>query len=189
MQIEEFLEYLNSGNRVEAGSAIHKMMYELSNRAMQITCELNSSYHTPHQVRSLISHLNGKKVDDSLIIFAPLYTDCGLNMTFGKNVFINSGCHFQDQGGITIGDGTNIGHGVTIATLNHGIEPEDRHSLYPAAVIIGRNVWVGAGATILPGVTIGDNAIVGAGSVVTKEVPSNTIVAGVPARAIRRLDS
>lgn len=120
-------------------------------------------------------------------MFPPFYTDCGLNITVGKSVFINSCCNFQDQGGIRIGDGSLIGHKVVLATLNHGLAPEDRGSLYPLPIVIGKNVWVGASATILPGVTIGDNAIIAAGAVVTKDVARNTIVAGVPAKVIKEI--
>ena len=90
--------------------------------------------------------------------------------------------------GVTLGDGCQIGHNVVFATLNHGLSPEDRPHTYPAPIVLGRNVWVGSNATILQGVTIGDNAIVGAGAVVTKDVPANTIVGGVPARFIKRID-
>ena len=122
-------------------------------------------------------------------MFPPFYTDCGKNLHIGKNVFINSGCRFQDQGGITIGDGALIGHNVVMATLNHSEDPETRGNLHPAPIHIGRNVWIGASATILPGVTIGDGAIVGAGSVVTRDVPENMIVTGVPARILRPVDT
>lgn len=187
MEVKEFLEHLNNGKRVNVGSDMYLMMCELSNEAMQITCDLNSSYHTPDEIRVLFSELTGKRVDESFIMFTPFYTDCGRNITVGKNVFINSCCNFQDQGGITIGDGSLIGHKAVLATLNHGFAPEDRGSLYPAPIIIGKNVWVGASATLLPGVTIGDNAIIAAGAVVTKNVPPNTVVAGVPAKVIRIL--
>lgn len=187
MEIKEFLERLNNGERVYAGSDMHQMMCELSGRAMRITCDLNGSYHTPDQIQTLFSELTNKQVDESFRLFPPFYTDCGLNITVGRNVFINSCCNFQDQGGITIGDGSQIGHKVILATLNHGIAPEDRGTLYPAPISIGKNVWIGASTTIVAGVTIGDNSIVGAGSVVTKDVPTNTIVAGVPARVIRKL--
>ena len=122
-------------------------------------------------------------------MFPPFYTDCGKNLHIGKNVFINSGCCFQDQGGITIGDGALIGHNVVMATLNHSEDPETRGNLHPAPIHIGRNVWIGASAIILPGVTIGDGAIVGAGSVVTRDVPENMIVTGVPARILRSVDT
>ena len=126
-------------------------------------------------------------MDKTFGMFPPFYTDCGKNITVGKNVFINSGCRFQDQGGITIGDGTLIGHNVVLATLNHGIAPDERHDLFPAPIHIGRNVWIGANATVLPGVTIGDNAVIAAAAVVTKNVPANVVVAGVPAKVIRFL--
>ena len=98
---------------------------------------------------------------------------------------INIGCRFQDTGGIAIGDGTLIGHGSTLTTLNHSIDPDRRADMTPAPILIGRNVWRGASVTVVPGVTIGDGAIVGAGAVVTKDVPAHTIVGGVPAKVIR----
>lgn len=187
MDVKEFIERMNAKECVSAGSEMHKMMCELSNEAIRITCDLNGQYHTPDQIRELFSNLTGKPIDESFMAFPPFYTDCGKNITIGKNVFVNSNCNFQDQGGITIGDGSQIGHKVTLATLNHGIAPHDRGTLYPAPITIGVNVWIGASASILPGVTIGDNSIVGAGSVVTKDVPKNTIVAGVPAKVIKKI--
>lgn len=97
------------------------------------------------------------------------------------------GCKFQDQGGIFIGDGSLIGHNVVLATLNHAMDPEDRATMIPAPIHIGKRVWIGANATVLPGVTIGDGAIVAAGAVVTKDVPENTVVGGVPARVMRKI--
>ena len=117
-----------------------------------------------------------------------LNTDFGKNITVGENVFINACCHFQDHGGVTIGDGCQIGHNVVFATLNHGLAPEDRKTTYPAPIVLGKNVWVGSNATILQGVTIGDNAVIGAGAVVTKDVAANAIVGGVPARFIKMID-
>ena len=101
------------------------------------------------------------------------------------NVFINSGCYFQDQGGITIGEGSLIGHNVVLATLNHEMDPEHRKDLHPDPIKIGRHVWIGANATVCPGVTIGDGAVVAAGAVVVKDVPAKAIVGGVPAKLIR----
>ena len=109
----------------------------------------------------------------------------GIGMPEGRDVFINACCHFQDHGGVTLGDGCQIGHNVVFATLNHGLAPEDRHTTYPAPIILGRNVWVGSNSTILQGVTIGDNAVVAAGAVVTKDVPADAIVGGVPAKVIK----
>jgi len=105
-------------------------MVGLSQEAMRITSELNGFYHGPEEIRALMSRLIGKPVDESFSMFPPFYTDCGKNMTIGRNVFINSGCRFQDQGGIAIGDGALIGHNVVMATLNHGLMPEEpKHHL------------------------------------------------------------
>lgn len=162
-------------------------MNDMSNEARRITFELNNAYHTPEEVRNLLSRLLGKTVDESFRVFPPFYTDFGKNITVGKNVFINACCHFQDHGGVSLGDGCQIGHNVVFATLNHGLAPEDRQTTYPAPITLGKNVWVGSNSTILQGVTIGDNAVIAAGAVVTKDVPENTIVGGVPARIIRKI--
>lgn len=185
MELNIFLEWMKSKKKVEFGSDIHQYMTKLSDDARKITMELNNKYHSQDEIRDLLEKLTLKKIDSSFCMFPPFYTDCGKNIEIGKNVFINSGCHFQDQGGIIIGDGSFIGHNVTLATLNHGILPEDRGSLYPKPIIIGKNVWIGANVTIVAGVTIGDNSIIGAGAVVTKDVESNIIVGGVPARKIK----
>ena len=102
-------------------------------------------------------------------------------------MFINSGCKFQDQGGITIGDDVLIGQNAVIATLNHAMDPARRGDMIPAPVRIGNQVWLGANVTLLPGVTVGDGAVVAAGAVVTKDVPPRTIVAGVPAKVIKEI--
>ena len=88
---------------------------------------------------------------------------------------------------ITIGDGALIGHNAVLATLDHGMDPSERHDLFPAPIHIGENVWLGANVTVLGGVTIGDNAVIAAGAVVTKNIPPNTVAAGVPARVVRTL--
>ena len=131
-----------------------------------------------------MGQLIGQELDESFGLFPPFYTDCGINTHIGRGVFINAGCKFQDQGGIYIGDGCLIGHNTVIATLNHGMLPEERGDLIPKPVHIGNGVWLGSGSIILPGVTIGDNAVIGAGSVVTKDVPEGMIAVGNPARVI-----
>ena len=187
MDLNEWLEILNSGAEV-GNDEVHLMMQELSQEALRITAELNSSYHTPEEIRKIMERLTGRQIDPSFGLFPPFYTDCGKNIKLGKNVFINAGCCFQDQGGITIDDGALIGHHTVLATLNHNPDPEKRSNLFPAPIHIGKKVWLGANVTVLPGVTIGDNAIVAAGAVVTKDVEANTIVGGVPAKLIRRLE-
>lgn len=187
MDLQAFLDYLNSGKPVQGGGQVHQYMHLVSQEALQITAEINGGYHTPEELQALFSRLIGKPVDQGFGLFPPFHTDCGKNITLGKNVFINMGCKFQDQGGIFIGDGALIGHNVVLATLNHAKSPRDRGTMIPAPIHIGRNVWIGSNATVLPGVTIGDGAIVAAGTVVTRDVPENTIVGGVPARVIRPL--
>ena len=187
MDLEAFLDHLSSGKPVQGGSEAHLFMHGVSQEALRLTAEINGNYHEPAELRALFSQLIGKPVDETFGLFPPFYTDCGKNIHIGKNVFINMGCKFQDQGGIFIGDGALIGHNVVLATLNHAISPKDRSSMIPAPIHIGKNVWIGSNATILPGVTIGDGAIVAAGAVVTKDVLENTIVGGVPAKVIRTI--
>lgn len=186
MTLSEFLSYVQTGKALNT-EPIHRLMDDMSNEARRITFRLNSAYHTPEEVRALLSELFGKPVPDTLRVFPPFYSDFGKNITVGENVFINACCHFQDHGGVTLGDGCQIGHNVVFATLNHGLLPEDRGTTYPAPIVLGKNVWVGSNATILQGVTIGDNTVVAAGAVVTKDVPADTIVGGVPARFIKRI--
>lgn len=186
MEIEEFKEYVKRGEALSS-EEIHRFMNRMSDEARRITFRLNTAYHTPDEVRGLLSELFGYRVPESLRVFPPFYTDFGRNITVGRDVFINACCHFQDHGGVTIGDGCQIGHNVVFATLNHGLSPEDRQNTYPAPIVLGRNVWVGSNATILQGVTVGDNAVIAAGAVVTKDVEPATIVGGVPAKVIRRI--
>ena len=185
MDVREYRKHLEDCGRVDAGSEAHLFMNESAQRALRLTSVINSTYHEPEELRRLFSELIGQSDLEGFGLFPPFHTDFGLNITVGKNVFINSGCTFQDQGGITIGDGALIGHQVSIATINHAIDPEDRGSMTFRPVVIGKNVWIGDHATILPGVTVGDGAIIAAGAVVTKDVPPRAIVAGVPAKVIR----
>lgn len=187
MELKDFLEHVDKGLPIQGGTEYQEYINGLAEEAIQVTTELNSKYHTMEERRQLFEKITGRAVDETFRIFPPFTTDCGKNIHIGKNVFINSGCRFQDQGGITLGDNVLVGHNVVIATLNHGLAANDRGSLYPAPVVIGKNVWVGAGAAILPGVTIGENAVIAAGAVVTKDVPANTIVAGVPAKVIKEI--
>ncbi|MFS0701670.1 DapH/DapD/GlmU-related protein [Cellulomonas sp. 179-A 4D5 NHS] len=185
MELTEFLDHVGRRATIEGGSEAHRFMHRAAQDALRVTAELNTGYRTPEEVRALLAQLTGRPVAESVALFPPFSCEFGKNLVLGADVFINMGCRFQDAGGITLGDGTLVGHGSTIVTLNHAVDPDRRADMEPAPVVIGRKVWLGAGVTVVPGVTIGDGAVVGAGAVVTRDVPADTVVAGVPARVIR----
>lgn len=188
MTLDELLDALNSSETIPGDSPLHEVMHRTSQEALRITGALNGSYHEPARVRELLGELPGQPIDETVTVFPPLYSDFGKNLTVGKRVFINAGCKFQDQGGVEIGDDCLIGHNTVFATLNHDLDPSRRADMHPGRIAIGRNVWIGANATILPGVTIGDDAVVAAASVVTKDVPARAIVVGSPAKVVRSVD-
>ncbi|MCF7521749.1 sugar O-acetyltransferase [Neisseria sp. ZJ106] len=162
---------------------IHHIVAENSERLAR----LNQGYHEPQARRALLSEIIGESVDDSVVFNTPLYSDFGRHIQLGKNIFINVGVMFTDLGGIVIEDGVQIGPRANIISVNHPSDPVERHGVLLAPVHLKRNVWIGANATILPGVTVGENAIVAAGAVVNKDVPANCVVAGVPAKIIKQL--
>lgn len=172
---------------IDFQAEVRDFMHSMAEDARKVTTEINSIYHSAEELRDLMSRLVGYHLDDGFRLFPPIYTDFGKNIHLGKNVFINSGCCFQDQGGIDIGDDCLIGHQVVFATLNHDPEPQKRGNNIAKPIKLGQNVWIGAHATILPGVSIGDHAIVAAGAVVNKDVPAFSIVAGVPAKIIKMI--
>ena len=187
MTVQEFRKAMAETKYIPAGSELHLAFHAFSQEALKITAKLNGQYHTPDEVRQMMAELTASEIDESFGMFPPFYTDCGKNIKLGKRVFINAGCQFQDQGGIEIGDDVLIGPQTIIATLNHDSNPEKRGGMIPKPVRICDKVWLGARVTICPGVTIGEGAIVGAGAVVTKNVPPRTVVAGVPAKAIKQI--
>jgi acetyltransferase-like isoleucine patch superfamily enzyme len=139
-------------------------------------------------IRTAFEELIGKPVGDSFWLIPPFFTDYGLNITIGRDVFIGYGCTFTGHGAIDISDQVMIASKVNLVTAGHPVEPDKRRAYITAEPItIGTNVWIGAAATILPGVTIGADAVVAAGAVVTRDVPPASLVAGVPATVIRHL--
>ena len=190
MTLEDILKEFHGEEGPAANEPQWQALFgDLCQEAIRLGMELNTKYHTPEEIREIMEQLTGKPVDETFRLFPPFYTDFGKNTTFGKDVFINSSCHFQDQGGITIGDGTMIGHNVVLATINHALEPEKNRRNSYAPITIGKHVWIGSNAAILPGVTIGDWAVVAAGAVVTKDVPPLTVVGGVPAKFIKNVSA
>ena len=158
-------------------------------RAMATPARLNRlTFNDADEVRAFFSELIGKKVDDGFLLTPPFYTTGGVDISVGRNVFVNQNCTFYDLGGLAIGDEVMIGPNVSIITSGHPLEPSQRRAFVVAKpIVIERNAWIAAGATIIGGVTVGENSVVAAGSVVTKDVPPNTLVGGNPARVIRSI--
>ena len=168
----------------EVFDEIHKILAE---NALNVA-KLNNGIHSPEEKRLILEDIIGEKIDKSVDIMLPFYTDFGKHIKFGKDIFINIGAMFTDLGGITIEDKVLIGPGAKLLSVNHPSDPEKRRGIIPSPILIKKNAWIGLGATITPGVTIGENAVVAAGSVVTKDVPDNGVVGGVPAKIIKNLD-
>jgi len=162
--------------------------WKLVDRAIKLSADLNTSTSVD-QIRERLSELIGNPVDSSTMVFIPFYTNFGRHIKLGKNVFVNHACTFLDLGGITIEDDVQIGPKVNLITENHPLAPLNRKSLDLGSILIKRNAWLGAACTILPGVTVGENSVVAAGAIVTKDVPDNTVVAGIPAKVVKHLDA
>lgn len=158
-------------------------------RAMAITAALNRlTYDDADQVRALFGELTGQALDSGFCLIPPFYTESGVHIRVGRDVFVNQNCTFYDLGGIDIGDAVMIGPNVSLITSGHPIEPSRRRDgVVAKPIVIERNVWIAAGATVIGGVTIGENSVVAAGAVVTRDVPPDTLVAGNPARVVRSI--
>jgi acetyltransferase-like isoleucine patch superfamily enzyme len=183
----EIREAMQSGNPVDMSRPEFQVLWHYINRTLSLTPELNTSTDV-NQVRERLSNIIGTEIESTTAIFAPFHTNFGRFLKIGKHVFINHGCSFLDLGGIVIEDHVLIGPKVNLVTENHPVDPAQRQLLMGSPIVIKQNAWVGAGATILPGVTIGENAIVAAGAVVTKDVAANSIVGGVPAQFIKMIN-
>lgn len=176
-----------SGEPVSIDDADYGKIKKIIANAKRLTQEMNTTVCDAATARKYFSEITGQAVGEYFNLNPPFYTDFGRNIRVGKRVFINFGCTFMDRGGVTIGDDAFIAPQVQLITENHGLEPDRRRYITSRPIIIGKNVWIGAGAIILPGVHIGDGAVVGAGSVVTKDVPANTVVAGNPTKPIKKI--
>ena len=172
---------------IAPGSAVYDEIHRIVDENAPLLAELNSGYHTPEAVRRLLGQITGSDIDESFRVNLPLFSDFGRHIRIGKGVFINTGAMFTDLGGITLEDNVLIGPRANIISVNHPVNPAQRRGVILSPVVIRKNAWIGANATILPGVTVGENAIVAAGAVVSKDVPANTIVGGVPAKIIRHI--
>jgi len=187
MELKILLDKMKAEGVIHAHSEVNKAMVAVSNETRMLCARLNNGVYTDKQIKQQVSKIINQELDNNFSLFLPFTTDFGKNIKIKKNVFINSGCRFQDQGKIIIGEGSLIGHNVVLATINHDYNPLNRGTMYLKPIILQKRTWIGSNATILPGVTIGENSIVAAGSVVTKDVAPDTIVGGNPAKFISTL--
>ena len=191
MQTEE-QEVMDVYEQIDRDHSIRKddpMMHVLEEemiRSHALCLKISVMKPTDPGYKELLEELFQTKVDDSVAIVSPFYCDCGRRLKLGKNIIINKGATILPPGIVEIEDNVLIGPNVQIVTVDHDLE--DRHNLYHfGKVTIKNNAWLGIGVTICPGVTIGKNSVVAAGSVVTDDVPDNTMVGGVPAKIIKTL--
>jgi acetyltransferase-like isoleucine patch superfamily enzyme len=186
MKKEDIFDRLKAGEPIRLDDPEYPKVQEVVNRTIKLSSELNTSTDID-QIRKRLTELTGNEVPESTTVFAPFYTNFGRFIKIGERVFINHACSFLDMGGITIEDDVLIGPKVNLITENHPLDPADRRALISKPILIKRNAWIGAAATILPGVTIGENSVIAAGAVVSNDVPANTIVGGVPAKHLKNI--
>jgi acetyltransferase-like isoleucine patch superfamily enzyme len=182
---------MRNEQRIRSRTPESRAFVERVQLVMTLTARLNAlPFDDLDARRTLLGEIFGRPLPDSLSILPPFYCDYGLGATFGEKVFINQGCYFLDLGGITIGDRVLIGPGVTLSTAGHPVELDERYDgITHAPIVIEDEVWIGAAATITPGVTIGRGSVVGAGSVVAKDVPAMSVVTGTSVVERRRLNT
>lgn len=182
----DIFERLRNGETIPYSDPQAYKMRDASYATKKLLVQMNDS-SDPAEIRDLLSQITGSEMDESTAVFTPLYINYGKHTKIGKNVFINFDCVFLDLGGITIEDGVLIAPKVSLLSEGHPVSPDERQSLVPGHIHIKKNAWIGANATILPGVTVGENAVVAAGAVVSKDVPDDTIVGGIPAKIIKTI--
>lgn len=177
-----------AGETIPLNDPEYPQLFKVIQKAMRTTAKLNNLVtDNRNEINAVFSELIGKKVDDTFFMIPPFYSDFGENINIGKNVFVNHACTFMDRGGITLEDNVLVGPKVNLITTNHPINPAERRATISQPIVIKKGAWIGVGATILPGVTIGENSIVAAGAVVSKDVPDNTIVGGIPAQILKTI--
>jgi acetyltransferase-like isoleucine patch superfamily enzyme len=183
---EDIFQRLKAGEPIPLTDPQYPKVLEIVARTMKRSAELNTATNVD-QARKLLTEITGSEVDETTTVAVPFYTNFGRFIKIGKRVYVNHACTFLDMGGITLEDDVLIGPKVNLITENHPLDPVNRRSLICKPIVIKRNAWIGAAATILPGVTIGENAVVAAGAVVTSDVLPNTVVGGVPAKIIKTI--
>ena len=187
MMNNSVFDRLRAGEAVSFNDPQYVVIRDAASRTTELMARFNATTHL-EQLRVLWGEISGVPLDVSTAIQIPFYINIGQFTRIGKNVYINHACSFLDMGTITIEDDVLIGPKVNLITEGHPLNPAERKSLTVKPIVVKRNAWIGAGATILPGVTVGENSVVAAGAVVSKDVPDNCVVAGVPAKVVKRID-
>lgn len=187
MTLAEAYTQFQSGEVIPPSDPAFSVVLPIVGETLRLIGKLNASGDIT-EARGILSQIFDQELDETITIFPPFTTNFGRFTKIGKQVFINHGCSFLDLGGITIEDDVLIGPQVKLVTENHPLDPATRKGLITKPILIKRNAWIGAGATILPGVTIGENAVVAAGAVVSKDVAANTVVGGIPAKQFKKID-
>jgi acetyltransferase-like isoleucine patch superfamily enzyme len=177
---------LKSGEPIRLNDSEYSKVQEVVDRTLRLSTQLNSSTDTG-QIRKRLSEITGSETDVTTTIFMPFYTNFGRFIQIGKNAFINHACSFLDMGGIFIEDNVLIGPKFSLITENHPLNPVNRRALVSKPIVIKCNAWIGAAATILPGVTVGENSVIAAGAVVITDVPADTVAGGVPGKFIKKI--
>ncbi|WP_430406752.1 sugar O-acetyltransferase [Fluviicola sp.] len=189
MKVVDIFTRDRSGETIQLDDPDYHKLFAVIQKAIRTTAKLNNLVtDSREEINTVFSELIGKKVDDTFFMIPPFHSDFGENIQIGKNVFVNHACTFMDRGGITLEDNVLIGPKVNLITTNHPINPAERRATISQPIVIKKGAWIGVGATILPGVTVGENSIVAAGAVVSKDVPDNSIVGGVPAKFIKSIN-
>jgi acetyltransferase-like isoleucine patch superfamily enzyme len=187
MTLSEIYSRIRSGKVIHLNQPDFAQINQIVGETLRLIAQLNAGGDID-QTRKILSQIFDQELDKSTTVFPPFTTNFGRFTKIGKNVFINHGCSFLDLGGITIEDQVLIGPQVKLVTENHPLNPKDRRALIAKPILIKRNAWIGAGAIILPGVTVGENAVIAAGAVVPKDVAANTVVGGIPAKFIKNIE-
>ena len=186
METQNIFERLRNGETISSNDAQAYKMREASFATKKLLVQMNNATEA-EEIRNFLSQITATKIDESVTVFTPLHINYGKHTKIGKNVFINFDCVFLDLGGIVIEDNVQIAPKVSLLTEGHPLNPNERQSLIPKLIHIKKNVWIGANATILQGITIGENSVVASGSVVSKDVPDNVVVGGIPAKILKTI--
>ena len=185
--MNEFLEKIDKDGFIYKSDPTHIYAEKEMIRSHDLSLKISSLRPTDSNYKELLEELLQDKIDSSVAIVSPFYCDFGSRLKLGKNITINKGATIFSAGLVEIEDDVLIGPDVKIISVNHDLS--DRHNkIIFKKVIIKKNAWICAGAIICPGVTIGENSVVGAGAVVTKDVLSNTVVAGNPAKFVKNVE-